>query len=305
MALLTLLAAAPAVRAQAVAPHSPLRILIVSDEVNPHGLPPDELTQPGEIAQALGTIAGLELDAAESDPILELSTDSLDVATPLIAPGPDDPAGYDILIYFAHRIPVGLPDNNAAQEAFVAATEAFLEQGGSVVSFHHGIYETSGKQSMQALLGGAATGSVVWDAVNGQTVINVAEHFVTSYGVVPTGTTTHSDPGNGIPEAEYSMYVNLPDELYPNFNFEMDAGAIEILQASDSASSNGVLTYTHHRDSWSGVVIVIQPGEHQPTALEPGNSLQILVNAIVYGAHFRSGELLFADGFETGDADLW
>jgi hypothetical protein len=31
-------------------PHGPLRILIVSDEVNPHSLPDEELTQPGSIS---------------------------------------------------------------------------------------------------------------------------------------------------------------------------------------------------------------------------------------------------------------
>ncbi len=38
-------------------PHSPLRILIVSDGVNPHGLPPDELTEPGDISAALLDLA--------------------------------------------------------------------------------------------------------------------------------------------------------------------------------------------------------------------------------------------------------
>ncbi len=37
--------------AQLLAPHLPLRILIVSDEVNPHGLPPAELTQPDDISE--------------------------------------------------------------------------------------------------------------------------------------------------------------------------------------------------------------------------------------------------------------
>lgn len=55
--------------AQTVAPHAPLRILIVSDEVNPHGLPPADLTQPGEISTAILALSGLQL--AGPDPVLE------------------------------------------------------------------------------------------------------------------------------------------------------------------------------------------------------------------------------------------
>lgn len=299
------LGSAAALQAQAVAPHPPLRILVVSDAVNPHNLPPNELTEPGEVSNALASVVGLRLDSVQPNAILEISTDALDTATPLLALGPDDPSGYDILIYFSHRIPIGLPDNGAAQEAFVDATETFLGAGGSVVSFHHGIYETAGKESMQSLLGGAAVGSVIWNTTEGQTVINVADHFITAYGVTPTGTTSYEDPANAIPLAIYPSYSNIPDERYPNFSFEPDAGDIEILQASNYSASPHVLTYTHHRNDWSGLVIVIQPGEHQPTALAPGNSLQVLLNAIVYGVHFRSGELVFADGFETGNSTLW
>lgn len=54
-----ILPAAPAVPAADLPPHRTLRILIVSDEVNPHGLPASQLTQPGDLSVALrgaGTI---------------------------------------------------------------------------------------------------------------------------------------------------------------------------------------------------------------------------------------------------------
>ena len=47
------LAFAPIAAAAVLPPHGPLRILIVSDEVNPHGLSDAELTQPGDLLAAI------------------------------------------------------------------------------------------------------------------------------------------------------------------------------------------------------------------------------------------------------------
>src|SRR5688572_33475274 len=59
------LALAPPLAAAVLPAHRALRVLVVSDEVNPHGLPPGSLTQPGEIAAALVQPgAGLRLDPA-------------------------------------------------------------------------------------------------------------------------------------------------------------------------------------------------------------------------------------------------
>ncbi len=48
-----------------------------------------------------------------------------------------------------------------------------------------------------------------------------------------------------------------------------------------------------------------QPGGYQPHALEPGNNYQILLNAVIDLAQLDKGELLFGDGFESGNLDLW
>lgn len=293
------------VAAQALPPHPPLRILITSDEVNPHGLSDAELTQPGELAATLAAIPGLQLDSSQPDPVLEIATDDLDQATTRLLLGPDDPQGYDVLIYFSHRIPQGGVDDQARQEAFVVAVDQFLTAGGGVVAFHHGIYETAGKASMQSILGAAATGAVTWNTTEGQSVIAVADHFVTRYGVGYSGTTSYQDAAHGVALDDYPVFNNTPDERYPTLSLEPDSEEIEILFASDYLASPHVLGFTHHRDAWNGIVVVYQPGEHQPTALEPGNNLQILLNAVIYAARYREGELLFGDGFESADTTLW
>jgi hypothetical protein len=184
-------------QAQFLPPHEPLRILIVSDEVNPHGLPDEDLTQPGELSAALLAVPGLLLDGA--DAVLEVPTDQIEQATALLELSPDDPGAYDVLVYFAHRIPDG-PNNQVRQEGFVSAVDGFLQAGGGLVSFHHGLYFTAGKESMQDLLGAQATGTVTWDEADGQNVIAALPgHFVASYGVDYPSTVSYEDAANGVP----------------------------------------------------------------------------------------------------------
>jgi hypothetical protein len=277
-----------AARAADLPPHGPLRILVVSDEVNPHGLPDADLTQPGEISAALLMPgSGLVLDPAP-DGVVEHTTADLPLATAALSVPSGDAAAYDVLIYFAHRDPTG-PSGALDQGNFVAAVEAFLAAGGGVVSFHHGSYDGNGKAAMQELIGATATGSVPWDTVDGQNVLNVAPgHFVTTNGVEYTGSTLYSDPGRGVAEATYSFFTNVPDERYPQFEINAGAGQIELLFASDY-NENGtqhLLGFTHQQPGWDGVVVAYQPGEYQPNALDAldGNNFQILANAIVYAA---------------------
>ncbi len=304
LAAFALILSAAGLAAQVLPPHAPLRILIVSDEVNPHGLPPEDLTQPGEISAALAGVSVLELDNGP-DALLEIPTDSLETATALLELPAGDPLAYDVLIYFAHRIPNGA-DGATRQEAFVTAVDAFLSAGGGVISFHHGIFRTGGKESMQALLGAEATGSVIWDTTNGQNVISVAPgHFITSYGVTYPATVSYEDAGFGVPPGLYPVFNQTPDEQYPNYALLSPLGDIQPLFASDYTGGTHVLGYLKRQPSWLGVVFTYQPGEHQPQALEPGNSLQILLNGILFTASFSTGDLFFGDGFESGDLGLW
>jgi hypothetical protein len=292
-------------------PHEGLRVVIVSDEVNPHGLPPGQLTQPGDISAALlapGT--GLVLDAAP-DAVVEIPTNGIEAATELLAIPRTDPAAYDVLIYFAHRIPNAGADPAGRQAAFTAAVEQFLREGGGLVSFHHGAYFTTGKEGMQDLIGGTASGAVVWNAVAGQNVIDVAPaHFVSCYGADPTGTVAYADPARGVPAGTYPFFNNTPDERYLTFELNPSAGEIEVLFASDYAQSGAthLLGFTHRRAEWNGAVVAYQPGEYQPNALDPdGRNFQVLANAILWSAHRvpRDGVLLgVARGPAAGEVAL-
>jgi hypothetical protein len=285
--------------AQTLPPHPPLRILILSDEVNPHGLLPAQLTQPGEISAALAGAPALNLDSG-AEALLELPTNSIEQATSRLLRAASDPLAYDVLIYFSHRIP---DDGNkvvARQEAFVAAVQQFLQQGGGVVSFHHGIYLLPGKESMQSLLGAQASGAVFWNTVEGQNVINVgAEHFVSSNGIAYPNVLSYADPANGIAAGNYPAFNNTPDERYPTLARLPVGGFFQPLFASNY-NQNGtqhLLGYQLRQPAWQGVVIVYQPGEYQPNALTAGNNFQILLNAIWYSAGFARWPV-FASGFE-------
>jgi FlgD Ig-like domain len=270
-------------------PHQPLRILIVSDQVNPHGLSNAQLTQPGDLSATLvrpGT--GLTLDAS-SGAVREIPTDSLTLATAALSVPITDPSAYDVLIYFAHRIPI-TPNAMQEQADFTAAVNAFLVAGGGLISFHHGSYAAAGKAGILDIIGGTATGSVPWNTVDGQNVINVAPaHFITTNGVEYSGNVTYADLARGIPSASYPWFNNTPDERYPNFQINASADTVAMLFASNyvEGGSTHVLGFTHRRPVWSGVVVVYQPGEYQPNALDDleGNNFQILANAIVYAAY--------------------
>ncbi len=281
--LVAVLWAVPA-PAATLPPHDPLRILIVSDEVNPHALSAAELTQPGDISAALvAPDSGIAIDV-----VTEIATDDLPDATAALAVLPPAPAAYDVLIYFAHRIPNGA-GGAAAQAAFVAAVDDFLVAGGGVVSFHHGAYFTTGKEGILDLIGGTASGAVPWNTVSGQNVIDVAPgHFVTANAVTYSSTTAYADVSRGVPAGTYGVFNNTPDERYVDFEINAGAGNVEMLFGSDYVENGTthVLGFTHRRPAWAGVVVAYQPGEYQPNALDDrsGNNFQILANAILYAA---------------------
>lgn len=75
----------------------------------------------------------------------EIPTHDIEQATQLLALPACDPAAYDVLIYFSHRIPD--PDGakpespTQRQDAFTAAVNDFLVTGGGMIAFHHGAYQ--------------------------------------------------------------------------------------------------------------------------------------------------------------------
>jgi hypothetical protein len=296
-ALLPLLAASA--HAATLPAHDPLRILIVSDQVNPHNLVDADLTQPGDISATLARVGtGIGIDAAPGS-LVEIATDDLDQATALLSVPFDSAGAYDVLIYFSHRLP-NTANAVAAQNAFTAAVDAFLTVGGGLVSFHHGSYFASGKEGILALIGGQANGAVPYDAQN---VIAVAPmHFVASNSVVYTGSVMYADAARGVAAGSYPFFNNTPDERYPNFQLTAPAAELQLLFASDynDLGTTHVLGFVHRRAAWQGVVVAYQPGEYQPHALDDldGNNFQILANAIWFSRYHLALERIFGDGFE-------
>lgn len=302
--LITIVAAACTVfhAAAATLPaHRPLRILVVSDTVNPHGLSSADLTEgltpgPGDIGNTLRRVGtGLRLDTAP-DAVREIPTNDIEVATQLLSRAPCDAGSYDALVYFSHRIPdpdAGKPDSpTARQNAFTTAVEAFLASGAGMIAFHHGSYTSAGKSGILDLIGATAGGAVPWDTINGQNVIDTAPgHFVTTNGIEYTGTVAYSDPVRGVPAGTYPYFNNTPDERYPFFSVNGSAALFQTIFGSDYVNNGSahLLGFTHRRPAWSGIVVGYQPAEYQPHALDDldGSNFQILANAILYAADAR------------------
>lgn len=324
-ALCALVAAAapggPTAAGAVLPPHRPLRILVVSDTVNPHGLSSADLTEglnpgPGDIGNTLRRVGtGILLDAA-ADAVREIPTNDIEQATTLLALPACSAQSYDVLVYFAHRIPdpdAGKPQTpQQRQDAFTAAVDAFLASGGGLVAFHHGAYSATGKTGILELIGATASGAVPWDTVTGQNVINVAPgHFVTTNGVDYTGTVSYSDPARGIAPGTYASFNNTPDERYPVFNINPTAAIFTTLFGSNysDAGTAHLLGFTHRRGAWSGLVVGYQPAEYQPHALDDleGANFQILANAILFAADGRRRndlQLTVARGAAPDQVDL-
>lgn len=282
--------------AQSLPAHAPIDVLIVSDQVNPHGLPDQDLMQPGDLANLLSNEAALNTSS-----VVEIATNDIEQATALLNTDPATESWPEVLIYFAHRIPNNGNDAAGRQALFVAAVEQFLQQGGGVISFHHGIYLTAGKQAIQDLLGSQATGAVPWDTVNGQDVIFVGgDHFIGNHQVSYPGTTTYEHAAHGVPVGNYPFFNNTPDERYPQMDYNAGNTGCELVTLFESNySDNGnqhLLGYTKQCPGWNAQVVVYQPGEYQPHATS-GNNLQILLNAIYHVSDFR-WDVVFASDFD-------
>lgn len=256
--------------------HDPLRILIISDEVNPHGLSDADLTQPGDLQAAISDPgSGLAVEVVE-----EVDSACLDDALTVL-----DAGQANVVVYFAH-LPATACDGSPRQVELTEAMDAHLRQGGGVVVFHHGIYEAGGKEPILQLLGGSAS-SVAWDTAAGQDVIAVGgDHFVTSQAVQYEGMRSFS--GAGVEAGEYPFFNNRPDERYDALALLTAAGEERTILFTSADAGGGaarVLGYDLWRPGWMGHVVFYQPGEYQPASLDVGgNNFQVLANAILYAA---------------------
>lgn len=272
--------------------HDPLSIVVVSDEVNPNGLSPADLTQPGDISAAIEN-AGSGINVGN---IEEVDSACVDSATAALTDG-----SVDVLIYFAHRAAMGCM-GGSAQAEFDAAVAEHLERGGGVVVFHHGIYTAGGKEGILQLLGGTAN-QLSWETGSGQNVIAVGgDHFVTSNEIEYDLMLPYESAGLGIAAADYPAFNNTPDERYPNTRPLVEDGEDRTMLFASDYAADQMLGYDLHRPGWSGHVVFYQPGEYQPNALDDldGNNFQILANAIYYVATTQEEP---GDPTTTGETD--
>jgi hypothetical protein len=263
-------------------PHRPLRVLEISDEVNPHGLTDAELTQPGDIVAAINKAgSGLGLAA----PAQQVSSQCVDEALQALT-GATPP---DVVIYFAHMAARGCSGADQ-QPALVTAIAARLAAGGGVVVFHHGSYTATGKDEILALVGVTATG-IAWDRAAGQRIFNVAPgHFVTTNGLTYPGSAALA-AGGGVPAGTFGYFDNIPDERYPTTTLLTQPGETRTVLFASNTGGTRVLGYALERPGWNGRVVFFQPGEYQPNALDDlaGRDFQILANAIVYAVRQEPG----------------
>lgn len=269
-------AASASASAATLPAHDPLSVLVVSDEVNPNGLSPAELTQPGDLTTAIED-PGSGISVGGID---EIASDCIDDAVAALNAG-----SADVLVYFAHLGARGC-DGSDQSAAFRDAVESFLQGGGGVVVFHHGAFADPGKDSLLQLLGVSAT-SIEWDTGAGQDVIGVAPgHFVVDNAVTYPMMRSFGADEFGVTMGEYGVFSNTPDERYPTTAYLTAPGETRTtLFASDYAGAVS-LGYDLHRPDWAGHVVMYQPGEYQPHALDDlaGPNFQILANAIYYVA---------------------
>jgi hypothetical protein len=274
---LALLCLAGTAAAATLPAHAPRRILIIADAVNPHGLSDAMLTQPADIKAALEAAdSGIALTGGTATLVdsqcIDQALTSLTGATPP-----------DVVIYFAHTGAESCAGANRQPE-LTAAFTTFLEGGGGIVVFHHGLYYEAVKQPILTLLGGQSTG-YVYEA-GGQRVFNISpSHFVTSNGVTYAGTDMLT-AGAPVPGGTFSYFDNVPDERYDNLTLHVVAGEQRDLLFATDSNGTRPLGYALQRAGWQGRVVAYQPGEIQPLALDDrdGPNFQILANAIHFVA---------------------
>lgn len=277
--------------------HDALRILIISDEVNPHGLSDAELTQPGDLSAAISSPgSGIAVETLD-----EVDSACVDDALTALEGGQ-----VDVVVYFAHLSATAC-GGTPRQDQLTAAFDEHLRDGGGVVVFHHGIYEDPGKEAILQLLGGRAS-SIAWDTTAGQDVIAVGgSHFVASNGMQYGGMRSFS--GAGVPAGDYPFFNNTPDERYDATTLLTAAGeerTVLFVSADAAGGSPRVLGYDLRRPGWAGHVVFYQPGEYQPLILDVGGpDFQVIANAILYAATTQDepGDPIDPTAADSGSAE--
>lgn len=272
--------------------HDPLTIVVVSDEVNPNGLSDAELTQPGDIRAALAAPdSGLNVAS-----VTEFDSACIDDALTALAAGPD------VLVYFAHRSATTCAGGEG-QQALTSAIREHLQTSGGIVMFHHGVFSDRGKGPLLSLLGATAS-TIDWQPAAGQSVIATAgDHFVVTNALDYPQNVSISADALGVPQADYPAFINTPDERYPGLSLLTEGDETRTLLFLSDFDGPQVLGYDLWRPAWARHVVMYQPGEYQPNALDDrtGNNFQVLANAIYYVAHTIEEPSAGDTGADAGD----
>ena len=260
--------------------HKALSVLIIADEVNPHGLNDAELTQPEDLAPALSANnSGLNTSS-----VITVNSQCVDDALSAFQSAQRP----DVVLYFAHRGALSCDGENV-QALLTSLLEAGLQNGLGLVVLHHGLYVDFINRGVKAdllHLIGAEADSIEWNTETGQRVINVsATHFITSNGISYDQNLSFAGT-SGVPAGTYPTFTNTPDELYEITRIHEVAGELRTPLFVSNSGDERLLGYVLQRDGWSGRVVVYQPGEYQPNALDnrTGPNFQILVNALYFSS---------------------
>lgn len=205
---------------------------------------------------------------------------------------------YDVVIYYKHW---STNMNDALQNALVS----YADNGGGVVSLHHGLYNDyfygSGKDILVNQLFGAQSNSSGWGAnrTNYNLVPSNYGHFITTHGIdYPQAVTWSSAAPLSSTNSSLSYYSALPvfEEIYTNMTFQPGVafgyGTNEItpllsndVNTNPQSNVSGFSRLFDLTDDGSvGRVVYLQPGENRDNYSVSSAFGQMIRNAVAWAA---------------------
>lgn len=205
---------------------------------------------------------------------------------------------YDVVIYYKHW---STNMNDALQNALVN----YADNGGGVVSLHHGLYNDRfygpGKDILVNQLFGAQSNSSGWGAnrTNYNLVASNYGHFITTHGIdYPQAMTWSSAAPLSSTNSSLSYYSALPvfEEIYTNMTFQPGVVFGHGTNEITPLLSNDVNTNTQSNvsgfsrlfdptdDGSVGRVVYLQPGENRDNYSVSSAFGQMIRNAIAWAA---------------------
>ncbi|GEM_PF-1695892 len=223
---------------------------------------------------------------------------------------------YDVVIYYKHWS-TGM--NDALQNAMVT----YADNGGGVISLHHGLYNDlfygSGKNVLVEQLFEAQSNSTGWgaDRTTYSLVSSNYGHFITTHGIdYPEALTWSSASPLSSSNTSLSYYsaISIFDETYTNMAFEPSATFGYGLNEITPLLSNDVNTNTQSNvsgfsklfdpsgDGTVGKVVYLQPGENRDNYAINSLFGQMIRNAVAWAAPTAASPVVLP--VELGHMDI-